>query len=94
MKIENVELNTARAVANNGIDQINDTDEHAGKWKTFVVNSATVITSITETGYDNTNGASTIVTTPKSIPAGAYASANGYFTAIKLASGFVTMNRD
>ena len=94
MKIENSALNTARAVANNGVDQINDTAGHTGRWKTFVVNSAIVITTITEEEYDDVNGASTILTTPKSIPAGSYASANGVFTYIKLASGFATMNRD
>jgi len=85
-------MHTGIAVAKNGVDVIADTSAHTGKWKAFSVGAAANVDSLTETGADTRVGASTGLTGVALSPG--YYAANGYFTAITLTSGQVSMIRD
>ena len=102
MKRLDVYLNTARIIANNGVDFIEDTAIHTGVWCGFMPhNTGCIVAAVTRTDYEGnvvTEVPSWVGTTldlDNYIPAGlANNLGQAFITSITLTSGACTLLRD
>ena len=100
MKTYNADVNTGRAMANNGCDFFEDTNEHSGVWCGFQPHKdGCIIAAVTIEDADGTEASTptwvlTTANLDSYISAGLVGVKQGYITSITLSSGAVTMLRD
>jgi hypothetical protein len=101
----NANLNTGRAVANNGQDFYEDTSAHTGEWFGFMPHTSGCIVaeititngdgeSIDQTHADVSSWIGTTANLDSFMGAGLVKKKKGYITSIKLTSGAITLYRD